>query len=188
MWIKNIILLIFILFLLNNVVHGEANNSNQNQSGLINSSTPFISTGENKVYAANQLNDMSLEQEREFLAQKQKTYDTFLTMIILVLTLFGVFLTIVLALIGFWSYKNIRELKNEMQSELDKGLSSAQTIIEKTMKSVNEKPISDLSDRVNKLENRVEDIKRAIDKGQKKLPEYYEDKEIVQVKNIFEEE
>jgi len=190
MKIGNIIYIVFVLFLFNiTIVHGETNDSIKNQSNDINSSKLL---NENKVYETNQLNDMylrELELERELLAQKQQTYDSFLNTLLIWFTLFG----IILAVIGFLFYKNIREIKDEVTKELDRNLSEkAQTIIKETMKSTYEEPIAELGDRVTKLENLVGEFRRAIEKGQKKLPEYLEENEIgkneVQGKNIFEEE
>lgn len=196
MWIKNILLLVFVILTFNVIVHGETDNFNNSIENQSNNNSYISSSNEKQAYGTTQLNDIylrSLELEREFLAQKQKTYDTFLNIVIIILTVFGIFLTVILALIGFWSYKNIKELKDELNKELEKGISeNSQVVIEKAIKSINEMPISDLSIRVNKLENYVEYLKKTNEKGQKKLPEYLEVKEIIsrepQDKNIFEDE
>lgn len=184
MSIKNILVVVFVLTSFNNIVHGESNNSIVNQSSFI------ISANESNVHEANQLNDIflrELELEREFLAQKQQTYDTFLTIILVWLTLFS----IILLAISIVAYKNIRELKKDVKKELDKDLSEkAQRIIKETMKSTYEKPISDLAERVTQLEKYVDYLKKGyIEKGQKKLPEYLEEKEMAkkEQQNIFDE-
>ncbi len=156
---KNSIIIIVVLIFLINTVNGEANDSNINQSNPINF-TESSKSSENKIYGTNQLDDIflrELEMERELLAQKQQTYDSFLSTILIWLTLFG----IILALIGFVFYKNIKEIKEDVTKELDRNLSDkAQTIIKETMKSTYEKPISDLGERITKLENRVEKFMR----------------------------
>lgn len=192
MEIKNVIVLLslFVLIFCNNIVYGENINSIENQSGYNNSSISSIQTNENQMSGNNQLNDIFLRElnlERELLAQKQQTYDSFLNTVLTWFTLFG----IILAVLGFIFYKNIRDIKEDVRIELNKDLSEkVQMIIEKTMKSTYEKPISELGERVSELENRAEDF-RYIEKGQKKFALYPNEREIekkeAQSKNIFEE-
>lgn len=198
MWIKKIIALVFILFLLNIAQGVGINNSIGNQTTNINSSISSTSANENTVYGANQLTDTSLrnlELEQELLVQNQKTYDSFLNTALLALTLFGLVLTIVLAISGFLFHKNISDVKMELKNDITEfkekikndvqnDLSvKAELLTEKIMKSNYEK-------RVTKLENYVQELKKAVDKG-KKLPEFFDENEIVEKeqpsKNIFDE-
>lgn len=196
MWIKKIIALVFILFLLN-IAQGVEINSIGNQTTNNNSSISSISANENTISEANQLTDLSLklELERNFLEQKQKTYDSFLNTVLLTLTIFGFVLTVVLAIAGFLFYNNINDVKTVLKEdinvfkekvkiEVQNDLSvKAELLTEKIMKSNYEK-------RVSKLENYAQNLKRAIE-GKQKLPEFFEDNEITEKeqpsKNIFDE-
>ncbi len=213
MWIKKVIISVFVLILiLNNSVQGAINNSIENQSSNTNSSLDSISITGNQVDLNAQLRD--IEYERQFLAEREKTYDSFLNTVLFTLTIFGFLLTVVIGIAGFLFYKHINELKedvkkdvndfkNEIKSnindfqadvknELKKDLSEkAQVIIEKTMESTYEKPISDLTERIEALDDSVEDIKKALGKRQKRLPEYIREKKMAKeepyIENIFEE-
>lgn len=203
MWIKNILLQIFIIILIsNNTVHGEINNSIENQSINVNSSLATISMNVNQVDLNAQLRDIELE--KEFLAGKKNSYDSFLNTVLIILTLFGFLLTLVVVLSGFLFYKNANELKEDVKkdindfktdvrNELKTDFSEkAQVIIKETMKSTYEKPILELTDRFNLLDNSVTDLKTAYGKKQRKLPEYLEEKEMAnkepQIENIFEDQ
>lgn len=99
------------------------------------------------IYSINTKNEdkfsSSIEQEEFFLEQKQKTYDSFLSSILVYLSIF----TIILMVAGFFGY---REIKKKLQEDMD---IKTQKFLDNMAETAFESRISAIEERLEEVEN-----------------------------------
>ena len=133
------------------------------------------------------------DQERGFLIQKQKTYDTSLMQLQLFTALFMIILMFLAIIAGFFGYRFIKDLFENAKREISDIMESKIKETHSLMKNIYEKPFNRLSFKVNQVENYLKLSSKMLKSKDKSgdMPIYSEDeteeKGPGEEKNVFEE-
>jgi uncharacterized membrane protein YidH (DUF202 family) len=124
----------------------------------------------------------NIELEREIIVGQYRNLD-------FALKLLAVFLSVVsiaITLFGLFGYKNIKKyLKDTIQKEFS---DKTQKTIETTIRSTSEKPILELTETVNRIDNELEDLKDAFQSQTGTfLPSYKKKSDDEPTENVFDQ-
>lgn len=134
---RDIIWLVLIFLFLNLLIstltsfYFVSNFLNDKNNNIENS---FFINSSNHTKIQNEIQQILLSNKLEIETNKKITYQDLISTLIFQLTLYGVILTIILVLGGFFFYNNFRELKNETTSRAKEIYGENKEVIENSKK------------------------------------------------------
>jgi len=182
---KYILLILLMLIFGSSQSQGQAGPASSPQNAMINNAgSNSANTREKELLEkrekAVELQLKNLELDRELIQGQYGNLDFSQKL----LAAFLAFISIFFIVAGIFGFKNIRDIKKEVEKELTE---KTQKTIKATMVSVSEKPILDLTETVNRIDNQLKDLKDAYEKhAQEKLPTYGKP-DTTESENVFDQ-
>lgn len=185
---------IFFMFSVGNLYAGEVSNASRPTIISDSKKTTIKNLPESAQY--DRLNEKverilkEVEAERKVLEQQQITFANQLQIdgknvawFQTIVSIFGIFIAIVLSAAAYYSYTGVKSMKQDIKKELDENVENeVGKIVKITMEGTIEKPLLELTERVNALGNYIKDKEREKETGKEGLAKYPEEKETAESK------